>query len=1027
MAFQFPKIDLADAKTRILIIIAGVIGFIILVYIGRQFFASKTPSAGPSRVATAPSTLQSVPGGQLTPEYYRALVQANEQAAKQAQISGGSAVPTLLNEPGTQPAFQPPAATASCTVVCPTEENVSVENDINDLVKAGKLQAEEGKKLLVLVQKDVAVSDFSAHLNYLVKQGKLIPDEARKISEDYKKQHANHLLKESGMQMDALIKSGALPIDVANELLGWQKKESSLGEYAVKLNQLGKEGKMFPQTAEQLLGDYMQQQAREGVAEAIGQLEQMAVSGQIKLEVAKELQDYERRNVSLKEYEEELQHLDKQGKLLPEQAQRLLAQYRLQILPDVAQELADSMKRNVPLVDYEAKLQKKMEVNKLTPALAQELLEQYRLVKMAGSMEGALSELVKLEEKVNENAVKQLAETGKISAETAEKLIKLQRENARLEDYKKLLDGLVQEGKLDPSDAQGLLLNYAQQKGAGVQDLLANGKISGDTAKKLMELQKNNVPVDEYKRQLDELVRQGKISPDDAARLLKSYTQIKGAGVQDLLSSGRISPNTAQKLLDLQRANVPVDEYKRQLDQLVKEGKISPEDAEKLLNNYKQVKGGESVQELAAAHRLPPQDEQHLLEMQRANVPVDQYKQQLDQLVKEGKISPQEANELLNKYQKLHAVRAAADRLTTMRANNASLADYATELQRATTEGTLSAEKANHLLKEYQAVKAEQAAPISTAALPDVKGASEFAALQKRIQTAGPPQVTPLKPITAPPAGAVGGQLSESQAKAKAMAEQQEQQRLQALMGAMSQQAGQLINSWQPPTMSGQVGVAEKESNPSGAGKTGPKEASSAGGKSSSAPGGGVPSAPIIKAGTIIYAILDTAVNSDFPDSPVLATIVSGKYKGAKLLGKLAITQGQDRVSLTFKLMNMDDWPTGKTINAFAIDPDTARTALASNVNYHYFMRYGALFASSFITGYANAVSSSGATTSLSVTGSTTTNPVLSPSSKLIAGLGQVGQTFGKAVQEYTKTPPTVVIDPGVSLGILFMSDVTGG
>jgi hypothetical protein len=62
----------------------------------------------------------------------------------------------------------------------------------------------------------------------------------------------------------------------------------------------------------------------------------------------------------------------------------------------------------------------------------------------------------------------------------------------------------------------------------------------------------------------------------------------------------------------------------------------------------------------------------------------------------------------------------------------------------------------------------------------------------------------------------------------------------------------------------------------------------------------------------------------------------------------------------------------------------------------------------------------------LSVTGSTTTNPVLSPSSKLISGFGAVGQAFSKAVQSYTTTPPTVKIDPGVSLGILFMADVSG-
>ncbi len=88
----------------------------------------------------------------------------------------------------------------------------------------------------------------------------------------------------------------------------------------------------------------------------------------------------------------------------------------------------------------------------------------------------------------------------------------------------------------------------------------------------------------------------------------------------------------------------------------------------------------------------------------------------------------------------------------------------------------------------------------------------------------------------------------------------------------------------------------------------------------------------------------------------MLATIIAGPFKGAKLLGKLNLAQGMDKVSLNFNLMNEDDWIKGKTVNAFAIDPDTARTVMASNVNYHYLKRYGSMFASSFLTGYANGI-----------------------------------------------------------------------
>jgi intracellular multiplication protein IcmE len=143
------------------------------------------------------------------------------------------------------------------------------------------------------------------------------------------------------------------------------------------------------------------------------------------------------------------------------------------------------------------------------------------------------------------------------------------------------------------------------------------------------------------------------------------------------------------------------------------------------------------------------------------------------------------------------------------------------------------------------------------------------------------------------------------------------------------------------------------------------------------------------------------------------------------VMGKLALAQGQDKVSLNFTLMNMDSWDKGKNVTAFAIDPDTARTVMASNVNYHYMLRYGTMFASSFVTGYANGISQSGSTTSSGIFGTTNTHPQLSPGEKIAVALGQVGTTFGTALANYVNTPTTVKVNSGVGLGILFMADVT--
>lgn len=122
----------------------------------------------------------------------------------------------------------------------------------------------------------------------------------------------------------------------------------------------------------------------------------------------------------------------------------------------------------------------------------------------------------------------------------------------------------------------------------------------------------------------------------------------------------------------------------------------------------------------------------------------------------------------------------------------------------------------------------------------------------------------------------------------------------------------------------------------------------------------------LIKAGTILYASLDTAVNSDEP-GPVMGTIVQGDYKGAKIVGALQSAQSTDnrpeKIILSFTTLSPLDAPASLSISAVAVDPDSARTALASDVDHHYLLRYGTLLASSFATGYAKVISSQGSST----------------------------------------------------------------
>lgn len=771
MAIDFSKLNFfsrLDARARVLVLLGAIIGVIVLIYFGTQYLSSGNTSAGASNVAGAPQGLQSVPGSQLTPEYYRALQQANQQSAQQAQITGGSAVPTLINVGGEG------APSGSC-IVC-SDESANVKNYLNDWVKQGKVTPDIAKQLTDLADQNVTDSEYAAMLDQLTKAGKLTPAQARQLLAEYKKQHASSLMKESTKAMDDMIKTGDVPLEVANELLAAQKKGISTTDYAALIQDRVKDGSITPAVAQQLLTQYTQQRAREIVKQSIASLHKMAAAGQI--------------------------------------------------TPDVEKDLVGLENKMVPVDMYAAALQRYVAAGKMTPAVADSILTEFKSQKSAIGPSGKLADLLK-------------------AAEAA-----------------------------------------------------AFGEIS------------------------------------------------------DLLAGGQITQATANQLRDMIQRNIPLADFIAAINTMVQQKQLTPELSKLKIADYKLVKG----------------------------------------------------------------YRDASESLGKLQGNNASNGDYSTELKRLVQAGLLTPAEAAQLMQEYQANAVRQ--PIGAPTGPVTPGAEGFARLEQRLQGGAA--------SSAPAAAPDASQFAAAQAQAEQETDNSEQQRIQNLVTAMSGQAGQLISSWQPPTMASRAAAASTTKTTT----TTTTTDGAAGASGSAAAGAGADvGIPLIKAGTISYAVLDTAVSSDYPSSPVLATIVEGKYKGAKLLGTLVTTKGVsgqlDRVSLNFTLMNMDIWPKSKTVTAYAIDPDTDRSVFASSVNYHYMQRFGAIMATSFLQGYAKAITNQG-TVQTSVFGTnTTTYPELDPSQKLAVALGQIGTNLGTVTQNYVNIPPTVKVDSGVGLGILFMADVT--
>ncbi|STX50634.1 protein IcmE (DotG) [Legionella busanensis] len=184
----------------------------------------------------------------------------------------------------------------------------------------------------------------------------------------------------------------------------------------------------------------------------------------------------------------------------------------------------------------------------------------------------------------------------------------------------------------------------------------------------------------------------------------------------------------------------------------------------------------------------------------------------------------------------------------------------------------------------------------------------------------------------------------------------------------------------------------------------------------------------LIKTGDVLFAVIDTSVNSDEP-GPILATVVSGRFKGAKLIGSFNLPSNADKMVISFNTMSVPGASRSTPINAYAIDINTARTALSSRTDHHYLLRYGSLFASSFIEGLGNAFQSADTQVTVGGIGGGGTVTIQngigrSVLENAVIGLATVGRNWGQFAQQQFSTPTTVYVYSGTGIGVLFTQDL---
>lgn len=178
----------------------------------------------------------------------------------------------------------------------------------------------------------------------------------------------------------------------------------------------------------------------------------------------------------------------------------------------------------------------------------------------------------------------------------------------------------------------------------------------------------------------------------------------------------------------------------------------------------------------------------------------------------------------------------------------------------------------------------------------------------------------------------------------------------------------------------------------------------------------------LLRPGDVLYAETLTSVSSDM-DSPVLAEIVSGEFKGARLTGSFTTDQSSDRMVVNFSNMTLAD---GRvfSVSAFAVDGATAETAVASDVKRRYVARYGPIIAAAFISGYAQ--SRLKPPRRLLARGMMPLSPpkLRQLSQSLYAGAASAASAVSSDIMANAVQGPEIILRDGYPIGIIFVEGV---
>jgi len=170
--------------------------------------------------------------------------------------------------------------------------------------------------------------------------------------------------------------------------------------------------------------------------------------------------------------------------------------------------------------------------------------------------------------------------------------------------------------------------------------------------------------------------------------------------------------------------------------------------------------------------------------------------------------------------------------------------------------------------------------------------------------------------------------------------------------------------------------------------------------------------------GDVLYAVVDQFLNSDAPVPAFRSTVVSGKYKGAIILGRFE--RVGESLALSFERMRTPDNKIYE-IQGYGVDPESTDGRLASDVDRHTVSRWSAVVAASLLKGWGDAVKDMD--TKTYTTGETVvqSRPDYSFGEQALIASGETGNILADKAINYFDRPPTVKLRQGFPVGIVIL------